>query len=300
MPIRLLGIAALVLVAAFGALVAFVRYGLRPRRARLDPTLTELPVETVTIASLSGAALAGWFVRGDGDGGVLLLHGAKSNRSAHVERMRTLRREGYSTLAIDFQAHGESTGDCITLGQREALDARSALEWMRARMPGEQLAALGVSMGAAAALIGGPIQADALIIESAFADLAPSLSTRLSRTIGEAARPATPLLLLALRVAAGIDHRRMRPVEAIGRFSAPILVLHGAEDLKTTTTESQALFARANPPKFYWEAPGAGHIDLAYAGGEAYWERLLGFLASTLRAPGVRGENCGSIAEDPI
>ena len=92
---------------------------------------------------------------------------------------------------------------------------------------------------------------------------------------------------MALRVAAGIDRRRIQPIEAISRFHAPILVLTGAEDIKTTKEESRALFARANPPKFYWEAPGAGHIDLAYAGGEAYWERLLGSLASTLRAGSV-------------
>ena len=154
----------------------------------------------MAIVSLSGATLAGWFVAGDGRGGVLLLHGAKSTRLTHVERMRTLHNAGYSTLAIDFQAHGESAGNRITLGQREALDARSALEWMRARMPGEGLAALGVSMGGAAALIGGPIRTDALIVESVFPDLAPSLSKRLALEIGEAARAATPILLLALRV----------------------------------------------------------------------------------------------------
>jgi alpha-beta hydrolase superfamily lysophospholipase len=181
MLFHLLEVAVLILLAGFGALVAFVRHGLRPRRARLDPALTELPVETVAIVSLSGATLAGWFVAGDGRGGVLLLHGAKSNRLTHVERMRTLHNAGYSTLAIDFQAHGESTGNRITLGQREALDARSALEWMRARMPGERLAALGVSMGGAAALIGGPIRTDALIVESVFADLAPSLQSPRAR-----------------------------------------------------------------------------------------------------------------------
>jgi hypothetical protein len=120
------------------------------------------------------------------------------------------------------------------------------------------LAALGVSMGGAAALIGGPIRTDALIVESVFPDLAPSLSNRLALEIGEAVRAATPILLLALRVAAGIDRRRVRPIEAIGHFHAPILVLTGAEDVKTTREESRALFARANPPKFYWERPAQG------------------------------------------
>jgi uncharacterized protein len=70
-------------------------------------------------------------------------------------------------LTVDFQAQGESTGGRTALGEREALDARSALEWMLARIPGERWAVLGVSMGDAAALIGeAPIDADAVIVES--------------------------------------------------------------------------------------------------------------------------------------
>jgi hypothetical protein len=105
----MLAVAALALAA--GSFLAFVRYQLRPRRARLDPAATGLPVEAVAIPSSSGARLAGWFLPGAGRGAVLLLHGAKSNRLVLVERMRFLRGAGYSTLAIDFQAHGESTGD---------------------------------------------------------------------------------------------------------------------------------------------------------------------------------------------
>jgi hypothetical protein len=78
-----------------------------------------------------------------------------------------------------------------------------------------------------------------------------------------------PIFLLALRAATGIDHRLIRPIDTIGHLRVPILVLAGTEAVKTTREESRTLFARANPPKFCWEAPGAGHIDLAYADGEA-------------------------------
>jgi pimeloyl-ACP methyl ester carboxylesterase len=202
MAIQLLEVAALFLLFAFGALVAFVRYLLRPRRARLDPALTELPVKSVIVPSHSGATLAGWFLVGEGRGGVLLLPGLKLNRLAHVQRMRMLQQAGYSALAVDFRVHGESTGGCITLGEREALDARSALEWMRARMPRERLAVLGVSMGGVAALIGeAPIDADAVIVESVFPDLASSISNRLAVMFCAAARVATPAVLLAVRAA---------------------------------------------------------------------------------------------------
>ena len=288
--VRILTVAALMIALGAGATLVIARHELRPRRAHLDPAATGLPIESVTIPSRSGASLAGWFLLGEGRGAVLLLHGAKSNRLILVERMRMLREAGYSTLAIDFQAHGESSGERITLGQLESLDVRSALEWLRVRLPDERLAVLGISMGGAAILIGDPINVDAVVIESAYTDLVSLVSTRLALFVGPLGRALTPFALKAMRVAAGIDASRLRPIDGIGRIHSPIFVMAGAEDNKTTPEESRALFARANQPKSYSEVSGAWHVDLAAIGGAAYRGRLLDFLGSTLR-PGPDSRN---------
>src|SRR5277367_2544765 len=205
MIVRAVMLATAALALAAGLFLAFIRYELRPRRAQLDSAAIGLPVESVVIPSSSGAKLAGWYLPGAGRGAVLLLHGAKSNRLILVERMRFLRDAGYTTLAIDFQAHGESTGDRITMGQLESLDARSALKWLRARLPGEPVAALGISMGGSALLIGQPIEADAVIVESTSIDAASAVSNRLALAFGPLGRLFTPCALGAMRIAAGID-----------------------------------------------------------------------------------------------
>jgi uncharacterized protein len=284
MMARAVLVAAAALALAAGSFLAFIRYELRPRQARLDPAATGLPVEAVVIPSNSGARLAGWFLPGAGRGAVLLLHGVKSNRLVLVDRMRFLRDAGYSTLAIDFQAHGESTGDLITLGRLESLDARSALAWLRLRLPGEPVAALGISMGGAAALIGPPIDADAVIVESVGPDFAGAVANRLALAMGRTGRLLTPFALGAMGIAAGIDASELRPIDGIARLHKPIFVMTGAEDQKTTVAEARELFAAANPPKRYWETPGAQHWDLSFVGGQAYRERLLDFLDSTLRS----------------
>lgn len=280
-------ISALVVALGIASAIALARYEIRPRPAALDPTTVGLPVASVRIPSGSGSMLAGWFIRGTGQGGVLLLHGAKSNRNVLVERMRMLADAGYSSLAIDFQAHGESPGDRITLGSSESLDARSALDWLRAQIPGQRLAALGISMGGAALLIGEPIEADAVIIESTYADLTGSISNRLALRLGPLGRALSPPVMISLSIAAGVDIRRLRPIDSIAQLRAPIFIMTGADDKKTTVEESRALFARAHTPKYYWEVPGAGHVDLAWAGGAEYRKRLLCFLGAALR-----GENC--------
>jgi uncharacterized protein len=285
--IAILALLALAVLAAGG--LAYVRYELRPRPAHLDPAATGLPVETLAVSSLSGRALAGWYLPGEGRGAVLLLHGAKSNRLALVDRMRMLRDAGYSSLAIDFQAHGESEGDRITLGRLESQDARSALDWLRQKRPGDPIAVLGISMGGAAILLGDPIRADAVILESAFPDLAAVYERRVSVALGPVfGRPAASLLLLAMRLS-GVDAANLRPIDGIRRLDVPVFVMSGADDRKVTVEEARDLFAAANSPKAYWEVPGARHVDLAYAGGGAYRERLLRFLDSTLR----RGDFAG-------
>ena len=48
-----------------------------------------------------------------------------------VERASFLRRAGYSTLLIDFQATGETKGDRITFGWKESRDVLAAVEFIR-------------------------------------------------------------------------------------------------------------------------------------------------------------------------
>ncbi len=282
MVIRVLivGVALLVVLIVGG--LAFVRYELRARPAKLDAAATGLPVESVTIPSMSGSRLAGWWLPGSGRGAVLLLHGAKSNRLTLVDRMRMLHEAGYGALAIDFQAHGESPGDEITFGERESLDARSALAWLRARDPDDRIAVLGISMGGAAILTGSPIKADAVIVESTFPDLADFVTRRLTNVAGPAGRPLALPLLYAMRLF-GVDPWKLRPIDGVRRLHVPIFVMSGTDDKKVTVEESRNLFAAANSPKEYWEVPGAWHVDLAAIGGEAYRERLLQFLNATLR-----------------
>jgi uncharacterized protein len=198
--------------------------------------------------------------------------------------MRFLREAGYSTLAVDFQAHGESTGDLITLGRLESLDARLALACMRARLPGEPVAVLGVSMGGSAALIGPPIDADAVIVESGGPSFADGVSNRLTLAIGPIGRLLAPFMLGAMRIAAGSDASTLRPIDGIVRLHKPIFVMTGADDQKTRLPRRANHSPQPIRRSATGKRPGAQHWDLSFAGGPAYRERLLDFLDSTLRS----------------
>lgn len=113
-------------------------------------------------------------------------------------------------------------------------------------------------------------------------DMALAISNRLGLLFGPAAHLLAPVVRTAIRVGAGVDVEGLRPVDGIASAPVPIFVMTGAADKKTTVEESRAMFAKARSPKFYWEVPGAWHVDLAAIGGAAYRERLIAFLDESL------------------
>ncbi len=289
-------IAVLLCVAALlaGLLGAVLNVGLllsAPSKAVIGPPPANLPTAApVTVPSGSGSVLQGWWLPGQpGAGAVVLMHGVHANRLGLVRRARLLADRGTAVLLFDFQAHGESTGRRITFGKLEALDAAAAVRFARDHAPGERVGAVGISLGGAAALLGpGPLQVDALVLESVYPTVDAALDNRLraalSGAVGPLAAPVlAPLFKLLLPPILGVRTEELRPVDRIGEVRAPVLVASGTLDDRTTLVETQGLFARVQVAGELWTVPGAGHVDLERFDPEGYRRVVLGFLDRHLR-----------------
>src|SRR5579862_9489897 len=109
-----------------------------PMRRTVGPAPTDLGATPIVFPSRSGATLRGWFIPGvPGRGAVVLVHGIHADRGTMVGRARFLHRAGYGVLLFDLQAHGESTGNRITFGAKEARDVEAAIDVMHTKAPGE-------------------------------------------------------------------------------------------------------------------------------------------------------------------
>ncbi len=239
----------------------------------------------VALSSGTGHALAGWFAPGrPGCGAVLLLHGIRSDRRALASRMGFLARAGFTVLAIDLRAHGESAGAAVTFGALEAQDAAGALGWLRAAAPGERAGAIGVSLGGAALLLASRhARIDALVLESVFPDIRDAIRNRLRLVAGAAEPWITPLFIAVGVILTGIRPADLRPIEALGAYAGPVLIVSGAEDRLTPPSETRAMYDAAPGPKQLWMVEGAGHVDMAAAVGSDYEGRILAFLGRHLQ-----------------
>lgn len=232
--------------------------------------------------------IKGWFVSAHVDAPcVLLMHGLRADRRSMIERARLLRTAGYASLLFDFQAHGESPGENITFGFRESENAKAGVAALKEDFKCTKVAAIGVSLGGAAALLGaGPIDVDALVLESVYPTIDEAVADRLVMHLGKAGALVAPILTMQLKPRLGIAPTDLQPIRQIAKFDRPVLIMHGAEDQHTRIEEAERLFAAVKGEKEFWAVPNAAHVDLQQFSSAEYNRRLIKFLQRHLGMTG--------------
>jgi len=265
-------------------LYAVGRYLVKPHPSNIGSAPDGLPVIDVSFQSNSGGLISAWYVPGlRTKGGVLLMHGVKSNRLQMLTRAKFLHQAGYSVLLFDFQGHGQSHGQQITFGYLEAMDAEAAYAFLHEKLVHKSMGVIGVSLGGASALMGSVgRQSKALILESVYPTIEEAIRNRLVIHLGFLGRYLLPLLTWQIEPRLGFSARVLRPIEHLSDVTAAVFIIAGAEDQHTTLDESTRLFDAANEPKQMWVVAGAGHINIDKFQPEEYKLKVLEFFNKTL------------------
>ena len=262
----------------------------RPVLKAIGPPPADLPAQTLSLRLPNGDPVVGWTLPGrPGRGAVLLLHGVRANRRQMVSRARWLHGLGYAVTLVDLPAHGESTASRITYGLNEADGVRAALTHVRRTSPGERIAVVGASLGAASLVLARPDPApDAVVLESMFPKIEDAVADRLAIHLGAWAKPLASALLWQLPWRLNVSPAQLRPIDALPALHAPVLIAAGSLDQHTTIDETRRLFAAANEPRSLWIVDGAAHVDLHAFAPDEYEARVGGFLERHLQAgPGL-------------
>jgi len=278
--LRIIALFTVVLFVIFAGTVYWVSDTLtKPSRIVTGSPPADLDGHTLTFQSGTGTTLSGWFFPGiSGRGAILLLHPIRSNKRDMLPRARFLIQEGFSVLLVDLQAHGESSGERITFGYREAKDIKAATEKLRDLMPGEKIGAIGASLGAASLLFSGEHNSfSAVVFESLYTTIDKAVTNRLQIYLGSPGALLTPLLLFQLNLQLGIPADKLRPIDLVSQLQVPVLIIHGTEDRHTTILEAEQLFAAIPEPREFYKVRGAAHIDLHKYAGIEYEQRIISF-----------------------
>ena len=289
---RSLGALLVGVVVVIAALPAAAMWGrVHPPRVPLDddPGRHGIAHEDVAFPSpLDGTILRGWYMPAPRPSGraVVVVAGIDSNRLAGGITLRLaadLIADGFDVLAFDLRDQGTSDGDTLTFGAREQDDVLGAVAFARAR-GARHVAVIGFSMGAAATMLAAARSPDieALVLDSAFADLRDTLGTGIGST-WHVPGPIVDYALFLYGLLSGTDPASVVPADAIPALSArPMLFIAGADDRTVRPADGADMARAAGAKAEYVLVPGAGHVGAFFVDPSAYAGRVRAFLAAAV------------------
>jgi uncharacterized protein len=266
---------------------------LHPRRRPVPPNPE---ARTVQITARDGAMLRGWLITPEqwNGGAVLVLHGIADSRAGEGGLARMLVSHGYTVLAPDSRAHGESGGEIATYGLVEADDVHRWVSWLVSEQHPRAIYGLGESLGGAVLIQSLAVEPrfSAIVAECSFSSFERIARDRvaeripLPREIGRLL--AAPLVWAAFVYAHlkyGLDFRDASPEAALARSRTPVLLIHGLNDTQTPPEHSKILAASNPQSTKLWLVPGAGHTGAFGAAPREFQERVLGFFETYQNLP---------------
>lgn len=217
---------------------------------------------------------------------VIVLHGVGDSHAGALGFAGMFVRAGYHVLAPDSRGHGQSGGDLLSFGVKEAPDLLQWADWLR-QEGCEKIFGLGESMGAAV-LIQAAAKSDAfaaIVAECPFSDFRSIAEYRIVTLMGSRSLPA--LLAAKLLVSVGILHTRLlhgldlnlaSPVESARKLKAPLLLIHGLADTNIPASHSRTI-AAAQPNASVWFVAEAGHVNASATEPVEFQRRVLAWFA---------------------
>lgn len=252
-----------------------------PRRVSYTRTPADLGLayHDITLTTADRLKLSGWYIPGSRPYGVVLVHGIQANREAMLPEAGLLARAGYHLLLFDLRGHGDSEGNEITYGYREALDVQAAADYLLALPEVTGVAALGLSLGGAAvarAAAADPRLA-AVIIESSYSSLAAAVDDAFEEFTIFPRWPFAPLIVSLAEARVGVNIGQVDSARDLATLSPrAVLIIHGLDDGLFPPYHARAMYDAARQPKELWLVDGQGHGSPVFSGQEEEFERRVG------------------------
>ncbi len=241
--------------------------------------------ENVSFETEDGVTLRGWYIPAENktDATVIVGHGYPADKNNVLPYARFLHGE-FNLLFFDFRSFGESDGLVTTAGYREQRDVEAAVNWLKTEKSSEsrKIGAYGFSMSAATFLLRHDLF-DAVVAEAAYSDL-QSMVDQLYFYLGPVKYPFVWAMDVYARVFFGVWPWQVSPEAAVQNSSAPIFLIHGAEDNQIPVHHSQRIYANAPPNTTeLWTVEDAGHGNTQDVAGDVYREKVSAFFHEQLK-----------------
>jgi pimeloyl-ACP methyl ester carboxylesterase len=238
----------------------------------------------------SNILLKGWYLQGQGDKTILIVHGGFQTRIDNVvdtlDLTKSLVADGYNVLLFDLRGRGESQGKGLNILTNEN-DIGGAIDFLKTRGGVAHIGIIGFCSGAATtAIFASQENIGAIVLDGCFAT-ADSMVTRQATIRGIPAflvDSFIPGLRLTVKLFYGAVPED--PIKAVPNITCPVFFIHEQNDDLTTTQETNRLFQTAkNPADEIWEVPGALHSEGYKTDPAQYVQKVNAFFSNAFANP---------------
>ncbi len=251
---------------------------------RVTPTNAGMAYETVEFPSRDGLSLFGWYLPGNSNGTIILVHGHGGKGIAMIYHASALVSKGYSVLMYDQRAHGSSDGDICTAGWREVEDLLGAIDYLKTRedVNPDRIGALGLSMGGQAVMLAAARENDlrAVVAESPSPAGLQDYGGRPQSLIRWINYPFNWLFYKILTFMNGAQPQDGILATIADISPRPVLLITGGG--KKERHFAQLFYDAAAEPKDLWEVPNARHAEAYFRDPKAYQKRIVEFFDQAL------------------
>ena len=232
----------------------------------------------ITFYSEDFLQLHGWFVPNiNSDTIIIICHGYLSAKSGPLDSTIFL-SDTYNLFYFDFRGHGLSSGTHTTIGQKETLDLKAAINW--AALKGfKKIGIFGISMGGTITLLCPDDRVSAIIVDSPFASFRQMVFYDCRKKI--LANLHAYLMLWMIKHVIKINTNQIEPLFTIEKIKCPIFLFHSIQDERTPYTQAQQLIQK-KPDIELWEIPTGEHCKAYENFPDIYADKILDFFKKNL------------------
>ena len=251
---------------------------------RRDPGASKIAFSEVRFPTVGGKELYGWWIPVEGHEHaptLVLVHGWGRNVERTLPFVRKLHPAGFNLIAFDSRSHGSSDIDGTSSMLKFSADLRAGLDEAvrRGADPGK-LGVLGLSVGGAAAIDAAAHdeRIRAVITVGAFAH--PGDLMRAELRAKGIPSILLPVILRYVEHSIGARLDEIAPENQIRTIEAPILLIHGEDDVVVPVDHGYRLAAGGADVELLI-LPGRGHSDCNRD--PLFWQRVTPLLDQALR-----------------
>lgn len=246
------------------------------------PANYNMPFEDVTVTSVDGLELVGWFIPSHNGAVIILQHGYKSTREELLNEAEMLYRHGYGLLLTTVRAHDYSEGEMITFGMYEVQDMDAWYQYLltRADIDANRIGMLGNSFGGMLAIqyTAQNQNIKAVVADSAFSSLDDTVSTSVTYFTDLPAFPFAPLIVYWAERETGFKTEDIDATRWIAQIGPrPVFLMQGGADVVISANSGQRLYDAAGEPKELWFEPDLGHVDFDSEMADEFERRVVEF-----------------------